>query len=201
MAGLLPKLRLAEPRALAGEPGFSGAEAAERGWSKPARGGAREAAPAGAPEPLGKPVAATSRQGASPRRGAAAGRPAAAALHFPSKLPVDWRSKKQAAVEAAARGSERASARACAGQVAGLRAASRRLGAPARGASRALGDNEPVAASSTQPRSRLHKRRGALPCRRTREATAPGRAALTRLPKKLSPASMQKAPLGSFAKR
>ena len=70
----------------------------------------------------------------------------------------------------------------------GLRATLRRLGAPARGASRALGGNESVAGSSAQPRSKLRERRSALPCRRAREAIAPGRVALTHLPGKRSPA-------------
>lgn len=94
------------------------------------------------PKPLGKCAALTRCFDANPRHGCIAGRPVTGLLRLLSEAPINWRSKKQAAAEAAVHGSKFASARARAGQAISLRMVLRHLGAPARNKSRVLGGNK-----------------------------------------------------------
>ena len=91
-------------------------------------------------------------------------------LHLVNKTPIDWYSKKQAAVETAACGSEFSSAKTCAEQVIDLRNILRYLGVPIRKKSFIFGDNDTVVNGSATPHVKIHKRHAALPFHLVREA-------------------------------
>jgi hypothetical protein len=190
MVGYLSKFRFAELRILTNEPDFSDIEVAKYDWSKSIYGDASEAVPKDAPEPLGKPVTMTHYQDANLYHDIITGRSVTAILHFLNKFPINWYSKKQAAVETATYGSEYISARTCVDQIMDLRTTLQYLGVPIRDVSYMFGDNELVINSSTQPHSKLHKRHNALSFHRVREAIASGYVVLTYLPGRFNPADI-----------
>ena len=66
-----------------------------------------------APEPLGKPVTLTHYVDANLFHDALSGRSVMGILHMLNAMPIDWYSKKQAAVETATYGSVFVAARIC----------------------------------------------------------------------------------------
>ena len=127
-------------------------------WEESVYGKVSEVLPADAPEPLGKFAVAISYHDANLYHNVLTGRSVTGVLHLVNKTPIDWYSKKQAAVETAAYGSEFSSARTCAEQVIDLRNALRHLGVPIRKKSFMFGDNITVVNGSTTPHAKIHKR-------------------------------------------
>ena len=124
------------------------------------------------PDPLGKAVTTTATMDANLNHCLATGKSLTGCLHFVSKTPVDWYSKKQAKVEIATYGSEFVAAKTATKEIMDIRQTLRYLGAPIGAKSFLFGDNRSVVTSATLPHSTLTKRHNILAFHRFREAIA-----------------------------
>ena len=113
----LVKFRYATIRFRTEEPDLSHMPASSYDWEESVCGKVTEHLPEDAPTPKGKHVVTISYHDANLHHNVITGRSVTGVLHFLNKTPVDWCSKKQAAVETAAHGSECSSARTCAEQI------------------------------------------------------------------------------------
>ena len=113
-------------------------------------------------EPLGEAVITTRTMDANLNHCLATGKSLTGCLHFVNKLPVDWYSKKQAAVETATYGSKFVAANTATEQIMDIRQALRYQGAPIGVKSFLFGDNRSIDTSATLPHSTLTKRHNIL---------------------------------------
>ena len=124
------------------------------------------------PEPLGEAVITTTTIDANLNHCLATGKSLTGCLHSVNKTPVDWYSKKQAAVETATYGSEFVAAKTATEQIMDIRKTLRYLGAPISSKCFLFGDNRSVFTSATLPPSTLKKHHNILGFHRVREAIA-----------------------------
>ena len=122
------------------------------------------------PEPLGEALVTTTTMDANLDHCLASGKSSTGCLHFVSKTPVDWYSKKQATEETAKYGSEFVAAKTATEQIMDIRQTLRYLGAPIGSKSYLFGDNRSVITSVTLPHSTLTKHHNILAFHRVREA-------------------------------
>jgi hypothetical protein len=115
-------------------------------------------------------------------------------LHLANKSPIDWFSKKQAAVETATYGSEFAAAHICVEQIINLCNSLRYLGVPVCSKSCLFGDNKSVVDSSMQVHSKLHKLHTMLSFHRVNEAVASSMIGPYFIPGELNPADILSKP-------
>jgi hypothetical protein len=108
-------------------------------------------------------------------------------LHLINKTPLDWYSKKQAAVETATYGSEYIAACICVEQIINLRSTLRYLGVPVREKNYMFGDNKSVFDSSTGLNAKLHKHHTMLSFHSVREAITSGIVGFYFIPWALNP--------------
>ena len=139
----------------------------------PVYGNVHEILPDDMPNPLGKAVTTTTTMDANLNHCLVTGKSLTGCLHFVSKTPVDWYSKKQAKVETATYGSEFVAAKTATEQIMDNRQTLRYLGAPIATKSFLFGDNRSVVTSATLPHSTLTKRHSILAFHRVREDIAP----------------------------
>jgi hypothetical protein len=95
------------------EPDYSDIPDIVHDWIYSVYGKVEELLPADAPGPLGNHVTLTHYVDANLMHGIATGRSVTGILHLMNKTPIEWYSKKQAAVETATYGSEFVAARVC----------------------------------------------------------------------------------------
>jgi hypothetical protein len=110
------------------------------------------------------------------------GRAVTGVLHFISKMPIHWYSRKQSTVETATYGSEFSSAKTAIQQIQGLRTTLRYLGVPVDDTSYMFRDNGSIVMSSTMPDSQLSRQHLALSYHYVREAIASGMVAFYHMP-------------------
>jgi len=170
--GHLSKMRHASIRIRAAVPDLSALPTVDYSWERTAYVGATELIPEDIPKPLGRPVRMVSYVDSDLYHNMLNGKAVTAILHFLNQTPFDWYSKKQATVETATYGAEYSAARTCVEQIRAHRLALMCLGVPILGSSYMFGDNKSVVDSSTELRSRLHKRHNALSYHYVREAIA-----------------------------
>ena len=99
-------------------------------WTYSVYGNVQEIHPDDMPELLGEAVTTTTTMDANLNRCLATGKSLTGRLHFVTKTPVDWHSKKQATVERATYGSEFVAAKTATEQIMDIRQILRYLGAP-----------------------------------------------------------------------
>ena len=124
------------------------------------------------PDPLGKAVTTNTTIDANLNHCLATGKSLTGCLHFVNKTPVDWYSKKQAAVETATYGSEFVAAKTATEQTMDIRQTLRYLGPPIATKSFLFGENRSVVTSATLPNSTLTKRHHICAFHRVRKAIA-----------------------------
>jgi hypothetical protein len=143
------------------EPDYSDIPRTEYDWEFSIYSGAKEELSKDAPEPLGKPVIATTYVDANLFHCMLTGKSVSGVLQLFNKTPVDWYAKKQGSPETAIYGSEHVAARTATKRVIDNRLTLKHLGVPIR-KSIMFGDNESVVNSSNIPAGKLHKRHIAL---------------------------------------
>ena len=94
------------------QPDYSDVPYVRQDWES-IYGAVKEAEPTNAPPPLGKCVTLTHYVDTNLLHDILTGRSVTACLHFVNATPIDWFSKKQAAVETATYGAEFVAARTC----------------------------------------------------------------------------------------
>ena len=141
-------------------------------WTYSVYGNVQELLPDDMPEPLGKAVTTTTTMGANLSHCLATGKSLTGCLDFVNKTPVDWYSKKEAAVETATYGSVFVAAKTATEQIMDTRQTLRYLDAPINTKSFLFGDNRSVVTSATLPHSTLTKRHNILAFHRVMEAIA-----------------------------
>ena len=124
------------------------------------------------PDPLGKAVTTTTTMDDNLNHCLATGKSLTGCLHFVNKTPVDWYSKKQAAVETATNCSEFVATKTATEQTMDIRQTLRYLGPPIATKSFLFGENRSVVTSATLPHSTLTKRHHICAFHRVREAIA-----------------------------
>jgi hypothetical protein len=160
--GYLSKMRHSAIRFRTNEPDYSNLPEVEHDWSRLVYGEISELIPQYAPDPLSKTVTLTHYVDTSLMHDTISGRSVTGILHMINKTPLDWYSKKQAAVETATYGSEFVTARICVEQIIDLRNTLRYLGVPIHSKSYMFCDNKAVVDSSMQVYARAHKRHNML---------------------------------------
>ena len=158
----LAKFKWATIRIRTEEPDLSSIPTAPRDWEESVYGKVKELTPHDAPPPLGKHVVTISCHDANLHHNIITGRSVTGALRMLNKTPIDWCSKKQAAVETATYSSGFSSARTCVEQTLDLRIILRFLGVPLRKLSHMLRDNDSMVNSSVALSGKIHTRHVAL---------------------------------------
>jgi hypothetical protein len=115
--GYLSKMRFASIRVRTEELDFSDIPDPEYDWTYTVYGKIKELLPKDAPEPLGRYVTLSHYVDANLMHDITSGKSVTGILHLVNKTPIDWYSKKQAAVETAKYGSEFIAARVCVEQI------------------------------------------------------------------------------------
>jgi hypothetical protein len=153
-------------------------------------GDIRESKPENCSTPRGKSVCTTTCKDANLHHDLVMGRAVTGILHFISKTPIDWFSKKQSTMETGTHGSEFSSEKTAIQQMQGLCTTFRYLGVAVDNTSYMFGDNGSVVTSSTIPDSQLGHRHLALSYHCVREAMASGMVKFYHIPGEISPSDL-----------
>jgi hypothetical protein len=172
------------------EPDYSDLPNAEHNWDASVYGDVEEELPYKAPLPLGRQVILTHYVDANLYHNVLTGRSVTGILHLINGTPIDWYSKKQAAVETATYGLEFVAARTCVELIIDLRHTLQYLGVPVIQMSQMFGDNKTVFDSATKIHAKLNKRHTALSFHRVPEAMATGFIGFHHIPGSPNPADV-----------